>query len=91
MNANGVPSFSPGLRDTRYPGFTVTHPNRPHANQPHRGCTPNDMRSTPTGGTALRFDISRHAHPQGRPHCIRPTLGWRAESLWDRNHGRLTI
>jgi hypothetical protein len=40
--------------------------------------------STPPDGTALRFDILA-AHTQGRPHCIRPTLGWRTESRWDRN------
>jgi len=42
--------------------------------------------STSPDRTALRFDISV-AHSQGRPHCIRPTLGPRTESLWDRNHG----
>ena len=36
-----------------------------------------------SGGTALRF-ILNPVRPQGRPHFIRPTLGWRAESLWDR-------
>jgi hypothetical protein len=80
MNANGVPSSSPGLRGTRYPG------TRPHqTTQPQRGCAPCDVRSTPSDGTALRFNISL-AHTQGRPHCIRPTLGWRTESRWDRNH-----
>jgi hypothetical protein len=89
MNANGVPPSSPGLRGTRYPGFTVAHLNRPNTHQPHRGCASNDLRSVPAGGTALRFDISRRAHSQGRPHCIRPTLGWRAISRWDMNDGAL--
>jgi len=88
FNANGVPPSSPGLRGTRYPGITVAHVNRPDANQPHRCCAPNNARSVHAAGTALRFDISRHA-PQGRPHCIRPTLGWRAISRWDMNHGAL--
>ena len=85
MNANGVPSSSPGLRGTRYPGTPS-----PHTSQPQRGCAPCDVRSTPPDGTALRFDISV-AHSQGRPHCIRPTLGWRTESRWDRNHGTVNL
>ena len=36
-----------------------------------------------SGGTALRFMLNP-ARSQGRPHFIRPTLGWRAQSLWDR-------
>ena len=82
FNANGVVPISPGLRATRYPGTPS-----PNAIQPHRGCAPNDMRSVPTGGTALRFAFSRHA-PQGRPHCIRPTLGWRAERHWRSANSR---
>ncbi len=35
MNANGVPSSSPGLRAPRYPG----NPS-PRVHQPHRGCAP---------------------------------------------------
>jgi hypothetical protein len=79
MNANGVPPSSPGLRGTRYPGLWFRK-----MIQPQRGCAPCDARHTPQDGTALRFDISP-AHTQGRPHCIRPTLGWRTESRWDRN------
>ena len=39
-----------------------------------------------SGGTAFWF-ILNPARSQGRPHFIRPTLGWRAESLWDRTPG----
>jgi hypothetical protein len=85
MNANGVPPSSPGLRGTRYPGKPS-----PHTFQPQRGCAPLDARSTPPDGTALRFDSSP-AHSQGRPHCIPPTLGWRTESRWDRNHGTVNL
>ena len=41
-----------------------------------------------SGGTALRFSL-KQAWSQGRPHFIRPTLGLRAESLWDRAPGTL--
>ena len=82
MNANGVPSSSLGLRSPdRYPG---THPDQ--TIQPQRGCAPCDARFSPLAGTALRFDISA-ADSQGSLHCIRPTLGWRSESRWDRNQG----
>ncbi len=78
--ANGVPTFSPGLRSSdRYPGRTS-----PDTIQPQRGCAPNGARPAPIDGTALRFD-NLCARSQGRPHCIRPTLGWRTESRWDRN------
>jgi hypothetical protein len=50
-NANGVPSFSPGLRGTRYP---MTH--APHASQPQRGCASCDAIAAYPDGTALRFD-----------------------------------
>ena len=83
--ANGVPSSSPGLRGTRYPGSS---PRK--TTQPQRGCGPCDATPVNPDGTALRFGMLAN-HSQGRPHSIRPTLGWRAESLWDRNHGRLTI
>jgi len=86
FNANGVAPSSPGLRGTRYPGITS-----PNAIQPQRGCAPNDMRFVPTDGTALRFAFSRRVHPQGRPHCIRPTLGWRAISRWDMNDDALDL
>ncbi len=79
MNANGVPPSSPGLRVSRYPGSGSRH-----ANQPQRGCVPTDVRPTAPAGTALRFNMLRRA-PQGRPHCTRPTLGWRVESRWDMN------
>ena len=79
MNANGVPSSSPGLRGTRYPGLWSRK-----TPQPQRGCAPCDAPPAIADGTALRFDVSP-AHTQGRPHCIRPTLGWRTESRWDRN------
>ena len=46
------------------------------------------LRAPRSGGTALRF-ILNPAWSQGRPHFIRPTLGWRAESLWDRAPGNL--
>lgn len=50
--ANGVPTFSPGLRSLdRYPGRTS-----PNTIQPQRGCDPCAARSTPPDGTALRFD-----------------------------------
>ena len=55
------------------------HPPTPPGLRPGRG--PMCPRS---GGTALRF-IPNPARSQGRPHFIRPTLGWRAESLWDRD------
>ena len=83
FTANGVVPSSPGLRGTRYPGIM-----RPNAIQPHRGCAPNDIRSVPAGGTALRFNISRRVHPQGRPHSIRPTLSWRAERHWRSSNSR---
>jgi hypothetical protein len=35
------------------------------------------------GGTPLGF-MRLVGRSQGRPHFIRPTLGWRAESLWDK-------
>ena len=80
--ANGVPSFSLGLRSAdRYPSRTS-----PDTIQPQRGCAPHGARPAPIDGTALRFDILC-ACPEGRPHCIRPTLGWRAQSRWDKNHG----
>jgi hypothetical protein len=81
--ANGVPPSSPGLRGTRYLGLWSRK-----MPQPQRGCTPCDAASTNPDGTALRFDTSP-AHTQGRPHCIRPTLGWRTESRWDMDHGVL--
>lgn len=82
MNANGVPTSSPGLRSPdRYPGRWPRH-----ITQPRGGCIPDDARPTPSAGTALRFDIFV-TRSQGRPHCIQPTLGWRAKSRWDRNHG----
>ena len=74
--ANGVPSSSPGLRGTRYPGKSS-----PHASQPQRGCVRIAVRHPALGGTALRFNIVA-TDSQGRPHCIRPTLGWRPERPW---------
>jgi hypothetical protein len=75
--ANGVPTFSPGLRSSdRYPGRTS-----PDTIQPQRGCAPNGARPAPIDGTALRFDVSS-ARSQGRPHCIRPSLGWRSKRPW---------
>jgi hypothetical protein len=60
MNANGVPPFSPGLRSSdRYPGTPS-----PHTSQPQRGCAPCDARSTPSDGTALRFDSSSAPVPR---------------------------
>ena len=79
MNANGVSLSSPGLRGTRYPGLWSRK-----TPQPQRGCAPCDAPPAIADGTALRFDVSP-AHTQGRPQCIRPTLGWRTESRWDRN------
>ena len=55
----------------------------PHTIQPQRGCAPCDTHTIPTDGTALRFNIL-NTHSQGRPHCIRATLGWRTKSRWDR-------
>jgi hypothetical protein len=43
--------------------------------QPRRGCAWGGG-----DGTALRF--VRLGRSQGKPHCIRPTLGWRAQALW---------
>lgn len=76
INANGVPASSPGLRGTRYPGTSC-----PHMIQPHRGCVRVNTRTAPSDGTALRF-AARAAQSQGRPHFIRPTLGWRMQRLW---------
>ena len=75
--ANGVPSSSPGLRGTRYLGTRI------HTSQPQRGCVAWVGAPANPDGTALRFDIF-HACSQGRPHCIRPTLGWRVESRRDK-------
>ena len=33
---------------------------------------------------AVRFIVGTRS--QGWPHFIRPTLGWRTESRWDKNH-----
>jgi hypothetical protein len=80
LYANGVSPFSPGLQSSdRYPGTPS-----PHAFQPQRGCVLCDVRRTQPDGTALRFDVFI-TDTQGRPHCIRPTLGWRTKSRWDRN------
>jgi hypothetical protein len=79
--ANGVPPSSPGLRGTRYPGSSSSK-----IPQPQRGCAPCDAATTNPAGTALRLDMSI-THTQGRPHYIRPTLGWWTESRWDRNQG----
>ena len=59
MNANGVPYSSPGLRGTRHPGSS-SH----QTPQPQRGCAPCDARSTPSDGTALRFDTSAAPVPR---------------------------
>jgi hypothetical protein len=48
--ANGVPSPSPGLRGTRYPGSL---PRK--TSQPQRGCAPCDATPANPGGTTLRF------------------------------------
>ena len=74
--ANGVPSSSPGLRGMRYPGSS----SRKTA-QPQRGCGPCYAAPAKPDGTALRFDILC-ALSQGRPHSIRPTLGWRSKRPW---------
>jgi hypothetical protein len=59
MNANGVPTSSPGLRGTRYPGSWSRQ-----TSQPPRGCAPNDARSAMPDGTALRFDSSSAPIPR---------------------------
>jgi hypothetical protein len=66
------PSSSPRLRSPdRYLG-TISH----ETFQPQRGCAPYAVLPSVPAGTALRFN--RHStHSQGRPHSIRPTLGWR--------------
>jgi hypothetical protein len=51
MNANGVPTSSPGLRGTRYPGLWFRK-----MIQPQRGCAPCDAALAIPDGTALRFD-----------------------------------
>ena len=58
--------------------------------QLRRGCAPLDAAATIADGTALRFD-PLPVDTQGRPHCIRPTLGWRMEARWDRNHAILVF
>ena len=90
--ANGVPSSSPGLRGTRYPG---TRPH--HRSQPQRGCAPFAARFTPPDGTALRFGISTRVPRVGliafdQPWAggrnavgvsrIRPSVGWKAKHRW---------
>jgi hypothetical protein len=80
-HANGVPASSPGWRGTRYPG-TTPEP----MGQPQRGCGPYNAHPAPTAGTAWRFDPLANLS-QGRPHSIRPTLGWRTVSRWDMDHG----
>ncbi len=57
--ATGVPSFSPGLRGTRYPG-TSSH----HTSQPQRGCAPCDAALANPDGTALRFDFPTARNPR---------------------------
>ena len=91
--ANGVPTFSPGLRGTRYPGLWSRE-----TIQPQRGCAPCDAASTKPDGTALRFGSFVAHEPRvglisfGQPwaggrnavgvNFIRPTPGWRTEALW---------
>ena len=75
FNANGVAASSPGLRGTRYPGNRSQNDN-----QPQRGCGLTGRGvglSTIEAGTALRFSDRCVFGSQGRPHGIRPTLGWR--------------
>jgi len=77
FNANGVPPSSPGLRGTRYPGTTFP-PHDPTATRlrPVRRRTHEPGRNR----VAVRFIFGTRS--QGRPHCIRPTLGWRTQARW---------
>jgi len=78
-------SFSPGLHVTCYPG---TRPNQ--TTQPQRGCAFFAVVPILAVGTALRFDLWG-THSQGRPSWIRPTLGWRTQSRWDKNLDASTV
>jgi hypothetical protein len=76
--ANGVSPSSPGLRGPRYPGS-----GHPHTTTP-TGLRPVRRPSHPIGRNRVAVQSEGGIHSQGRPHSIRPTLGWRAESRWDR-------
>ncbi len=71
-NPNGIPSQSPGLRGTSYPGK-----DRPEFSQPQWGCGSGRQvhDATPLGLRPILLP------PQGSS-CL-ATLGWRAQSLWD--------
>ncbi len=75
-NPNGIPTESPGLRGTRYPGS----PSNKHP-QPQRGCGPShhtvarDVRHNPVG---VDSNLSRSPKVGAAP-----TLGWWPQSLWD--------
>ena len=71
-NPNGIPSQSPGLRGTSYPGSSSTK----HA-QLQRGCG----HSVPPERSQRRWRCFHlRTRTQGRST---PTLGWRPQSLWD--------
>jgi hypothetical protein len=100
LYANGVPSssqrwvFTPtvvlpsvqvaSLRQRRsVPQPRVARPALPWVISPTHP-NPNGVASRGRrGGTPLGF-MRLVGRSQGRPHFIRPTLGWRAESLWDK-------
>jgi hypothetical protein len=76
-NPNGIPSQSPGLRGTSYPGLSSI--KRP---QPQRGCGHSvPARAPDVGHNAVGVvSISERAPKVG---AGAPTLGWRPQSLWD--------
>jgi len=83
-NPNGIPSQSPGLRGTSYPGK-----GRFASQQPQRGCgilgLDHDRYTTPL---ALRSII-----PSTQGSSFLATLGWTTQSLrdWRRTHAALVM
>ena len=74
-NPNGIPSLSPGLRGTSYPGSRSCSP-----------FNPNGVASSaahPAAATPLGLGIFG-ATTQGGSFLA--TLGWMTQSLWDRKY-----
>jgi hypothetical protein len=89
VNPNGIPSQSPGLRGTSYPGKTSEENHNPNGVVANvtRAPDENGMVAVckdpqPCCGWEICFTMTqgRRSEPDGPPS---PTLGWRTQSLWD--------
>ena len=70
LNPNGIPSSSPGLRGTSYPGSTVTRVSNPNGVVSSRVAS--QMAATPLGlmGIAMRVPrVARASQPWAEGRC----------------------